>query len=148
MTDKIAFTSNGESHELPIDSSKTLRPSNVSPDMKLTVTGSFNPPPLIVFNSGKEPAMTIHADGKITLGENAQPTEAAAACIEAMSHMIQDMIKNAVSRQSKTVTFTVVSAADGNPMHTFKIDPTKKTIVRPLHSMLGYVFEPEEEQSK
>ena len=46
-------------------------------------------------------------------------------------------------RQPKTVTFTVVSAADGNPMHTFKIDPTKKTIVRPLHSMLGYVFEPE-----
>jgi len=37
----------------------------------------------------------------------------------------------------------VLEAADGNPMHTFKIDPTKKTIVRPLHSMLGYVFEPE-----
>jgi hypothetical protein len=50
-------------------------------------------------------------------------------------------------RQPKTVTFTVVSAADGNPMHTFKIDPTKKTILRPLHSMIGYVFEPEE-QSK
>ena len=46
-------------------------------------------------------------------------------------------------RQPKTVTFTVVSAADGNPMHTFKIDPTKKTILRPLHSMIGYVFEPE-----
>lgn len=44
---------------------------------------------------------------------------------------------------AKTVTFTVVSAADGNPMHTFKIDPTKKTILRPLHSMIGYVFEPE-----
>ncbi len=47
-------------------------------------------------------------------------------------------------RQPKTVTFTVVSAADGNPMHTFKIDPTKKTILRPLHSMIGYVFEPED----
>jgi hypothetical protein len=46
-------------------------------------------------------------------------------------------------RQPKTVTFTVVSAADGNPMHTFKIDPTKKTTLRPLHSMIGYVFEPE-----
>jgi|688.fasta_scaffold704533_2 hypothetical protein len=46
-------------------------------------------------------------------------------------------------RQPKALTVTVVSAADGNPMHTFKIDPTKKTIVRPLHSMLGYVFEPE-----
>jgi hypothetical protein len=47
------------------------------------------------------------------------------------------------TRQPKTVTFTVVSAADGNPMHTFKIDPAKKTILRPLHSMIGYVFEPE-----
>ena len=46
-------------------------------------------------------------------------------------------------RQPKTVTFTVVSAADGNPMNTFKIDPTKKTILCPLHSMIGYVFEPE-----
>lgn len=36
MTDKITFTTNGESHELPIDGSKTLRPGNVSPDMKLT----------------------------------------------------------------------------------------------------------------
>ena len=50
-------------------------------------------------------------------------------------------------RQPKTVTFTVVSAADGNPMHTFKIDPTKKTILRPLHSMIGYVFEPEGDAS-
>ena len=51
MTDKIKFTNNGESHELPIDSSKTLRPSSVSPDMKLTVTGSFTSK--IVFNSDK-----------------------------------------------------------------------------------------------
>lgn len=46
-------------------------------------------------------------------------------------------------RQPKTVTFTVVSAADGKPIHTFKIDPTKKTYVRPEHSLFGYVFEPE-----
>ena len=46
-------------------------------------------------------------------------------------------------RQSKTVTVTVVSAADGKTMHTFKIDPTKKTYVRPEHSLFGYVFEPE-----
>lgn len=148
MTNKITFTSNGESHELPIDSSKTLRPGNVSPDMKLTATGSFIPPTRIVFNSGTRPIMTIHADGRITLSDDAQPTEAAAACIEAMSHMIQDMIKNAVSRQPKALIVTVMSVQDGNPMHTFKIDPTKKTIVRPLHSLLGYVFEPEEEQSK
>ena len=50
-------------------------------------------------------------------------------------------------RQPKALTVTVVSAADGKPIHTFKIDPTKKTIVRPEHSLFGYVFEPEE-QSK
>jgi hypothetical protein len=100
VTDKITFTSNGESHDLPIDSSKTLRPGSVSPDMKLTVTGSFNPPPLIVFRpqASGEPIMTIHPDGRITLGENAQPTEAAAACIEAMSSMIENMIKAAHDR--------------------------------------------------
>ena len=100
MTDKITFTSNGESHELPIAGSKPLRPSSVSPDMKLTV-GPVVPAniaaPLIVFRpqASGEPIMTIHPDGKITLGENAQPTEAAAACIEAMSGMIKNMIKAA-----------------------------------------------------
>ena len=49
----------------------------------------------IKFVKHGEPIMTIHADGRITLREDAQPTEAAAACIEAMSDMIQDMIKNA-----------------------------------------------------
>jgi hypothetical protein len=43
--------------------------------------------------------MTIYADGRITLREDAQPTEAAAACIEAMSDMIQDMISNAVQAE-------------------------------------------------
>ena len=100
MTDKITFTSNGESHELPIDGSKTLRPGNVSPDMKLTVTGSFNPTTKIVFRpqASEEPVMTIHPDGKITLGEKAEPTETAAACIEAMSGMIENMIKAAHDR--------------------------------------------------
>ena len=50
-------------------------------------------------------------------------------------------------RQPKALTVTMVSAYDDSPMYTFKIDPTKKTIVRPEHSMIGYVFEPEE-QSK
>jgi hypothetical protein len=54
----------------------------------------------------------------------------------------------AEASQPKTVTVTVVSAADGKAIHKFKIDPTKKTIVRPEHSLFGYVFEPEEEQSK
>jgi hypothetical protein len=54
----------------------------------------------------------------------------------------------AEASQPKAVTFTVVSAADGKTMHTFKINPAEKTIVRPEHSLFGYVFEPEEEQSK
>ena len=50
--------------------------------------------------------------------------------------------------QPKKLTVSVVSAADGKTMNTFKIDPTEKTYVRPEHSLFGYVFEPEEEQSK
>jgi len=50
----------------------------------------------IKFVKHGEPIMTIHADGRITLREDAQPTEAAAACIEAMSDMIQNLISNAV----------------------------------------------------
>lgn len=106
MTDKITFTVGGERHELPIDSSKTLRVGSVSPDTKLTVTaskmtvtGSFIPPTRIVFNSDNGPAMTIHPDGKITLGENVEPTEAAAACIEVMGDMIQRIIDRAVSEE-------------------------------------------------
>ena len=58
--------------------------------------GSVSPmPPKIVIMKQNEPAMTIHPDGKITLGENAEPTEAAAACINAMSDMIQSIIKQA-----------------------------------------------------
>ena len=101
MTDKIKFTVGGESHELPIDSSKTPRVGNVSPDMKLTVAGAYTPTTKIMLGSGKEPAMTIHPDGKITLGENAQPTEAAAECINAMSHMIQAMIRSAVEAENE-----------------------------------------------
>lgn len=101
MTDKITFTSNGERHEMPIDSSKTMRVGDVSPDMKLTMTGSPTPPLKIVLmpQASGGPIMTIHPDGKITLGENAEPTEAAAECIEAMSHMIQSIIDRAVSEE-------------------------------------------------
>jgi len=102
MTDNynITFTSNGERHEIPIDGSKTLRVGTVSPSMKLTVTGCSTPPPLIVFKAqaSGEPVMTIHPDGRITLGDVADPTEAAAACIEAMSGMIQNMVKAAHDR--------------------------------------------------
>lgn len=64
--------------------------------------------------------------------EASQPTQSDAMLVE-----------NERLRQPKAVTVTVVSAADGKPLHTFKIDPTKKTIVRPEHSLFGYVFEPE-----
>jgi hypothetical protein len=69
---------------------------------KLTVT---NPaPPLIAFHqSGTGPVMTIWPDGKIELGEDADPTEAAAQCIEAMSGMIQSMIENAVDAREALI---------------------------------------------
>lgn len=60
-----------------------------------------------------------------------------------MVRVIELEAENERLRQPKTVTFTVVSAADGKTMHTFKIDPAKKTYVRPEHSLFGYVFEPE-----
>ena len=66
--------------------------------------GSVSPmPPKIMLGSGREPVMTIHPDGKITLGENAQPTEAAAECINAMSHMIQSMIDRAVAAERAAI---------------------------------------------
>ena len=60
-------------------------------------------PQAITFASNYGAAMTIHQDGRITLGENAQPTEAAAACIEAMSGMIQTMIENAVDAREALI---------------------------------------------
>lgn len=48
-----------------------------------------------------------------------------------------------VEAAAKALTFTVLSAPYGKTMHKFKIDPTKKTIVRPEHSLFGYAFEPE-----
>lgn len=103
MTDKITFKIGGEDHTLPIDSSKTLRVGSVSPSMKLTAAtaGLSIPPQKIVFNQNTQPIMTIHPDGSITLGENAQPAEAAAACIEAMGDMIQNMIRLAVEADRK-----------------------------------------------
>ena len=77
--------------------------------------------------------LKINSDGTVE-GEIEDASEAARRFVEYVRLMMAP---------PKTVTFTVVSAADGNPMHTFKIDPTKKTILRPLHSMIGYVFEPE-----
>jgi hypothetical protein len=104
MTDKIKFTLNGEESVLAVDDGVTMSVGSVSRSMGLTV-GTLAPsniaPPLITFmnRQNNEPVMTIHPNGKITLGEKADPTEAAAACIRAMSDMIQDMIKNAVLRE-------------------------------------------------
>ena len=60
-----------------------------------------------------------------------------------MVHVIELNAEIERLRQPKALTITVVSVADGKTMHTFKIDPTKKTYVRPEHSPFGYVFEPE-----
>ena len=72
---------------------------------KLTAAtaGLSNPPTKIVFNQNAQPIMTIHPDGRITLSENAQPTEAAAACIEAMGDMIQNMIRQAEERTAEDI---------------------------------------------
>jgi hypothetical protein len=121
MTDKITFTSNGESHELPIDGSKTLRPGNVSPDMKLTVTGSFSPPLKIVLmpQASGGPIMTIHPDGRITLGENEQPTEAAAECIDAMSHMIESMVRKAAADERAAIVAWMKREEEGYPFSEY-----------------------------
>ncbi len=76
--------------------------SKTSPETKLTVEGSLiesDGPPSIVFRSSAAPVMTIHPDGKITLSDGADPTEAAAACVEGMSHMIQNQINKATQAE-------------------------------------------------
>jgi hypothetical protein len=105
MTDKITFTVAGERHELPIDGSKTPRVGSVAPEHKLTVTGSFAPTPSITFRKrDASVVMTIHPDGRITLGEDADPTEAAATCIEAMGAMIEKLIDTAVKAETARIT--------------------------------------------
>jgi hypothetical protein len=53
------------------------------------------------------------------------------------------MTDDTQASQPKALTFTVLSAPYGKTIHTFNIDPTKRTFVRPEHSLFGYVFEPE-----
>lgn len=54
--------------------------------------------PNIVFPSPDVgPIMTIHRDGRITLSDDAKPTEAAAACIEAMGWMLNKLIADATA---------------------------------------------------
>jgi len=82
--------------------------SKTSPEMKLTVEGTFSAwdmgPPTIIFSSQSSgPVMTIHPDGRITLGDDAKPTEAAAECVNAMSHLIQNQIDNAAQTERDRV---------------------------------------------
>lgn len=42
--------------------------------------------------------LKIHPDSRIELSDHAKPTEAAALCIEAMSHLIQGMVQRAEQR--------------------------------------------------
>jgi hypothetical protein len=74
----------------------------------MKVDGTFSAwdmgPPKIIFTSQSSgPVMTIHPDGRITLGDDAKPTEAAAECVNAMSHMIQNLIDNAVQEERNRV---------------------------------------------
>jgi hypothetical protein len=47
----------------------------------------------------------------------------------------------------KTITVTIVNLE--NPMMLeFKIDPTETTYIRPEGSKFGFIFKPDEEQSK
>jgi hypothetical protein len=73
--------------------------------MKGTFSAWDMGPPTIVFFSRQSvgPAMTIHPDGRITLGDDAKPTEAAAECVNAMSHMIQNLIDYAVQAERNRI---------------------------------------------
>ena len=83
--------------------------STRTPETKLTVDGSFvggiakQQPPSITFFSNTRPVLTIQPSGKIELGEDADPTEAAAQCIEAMGAMIQNMIDIAVKAEREAI---------------------------------------------
>ena len=69
-------------------------------DLKFTSISSEMPPPLITFNSNCRPIMTIKPDGKIILHDDADPTEAAKQCLDAMQHLLQGMLQR---REDDTV---------------------------------------------
>ena len=81
------------------------RVSASSPEHKLIVTERFVPTSSITFRKRDASAvMTIHPDGRITLGDDAKPTEAAATCIEAMGEMIETLIDTAVKAEIARIT--------------------------------------------
>ena len=83
--------------------------STRTPETKLTVEGSpttianLEPHSITFHQNGAGPVMIIRPNGKIELGAGADPTEAAAQCIEAMSGMIQSMIENAVDAREALI---------------------------------------------
>jgi hypothetical protein len=67
---------------------------------KITTEGTATPPPSITFHPNNfKPVMIIRPDGKIELCDHADPTEAAAQCIEAMGEMLANMNDNAVKAE-------------------------------------------------
>ena len=94
--------------------------SKTSPEMKLTVEGTFSAwdmgPPTIIFTSQSSgPVMTIHPDGRITLGDDAKPTEAAAECVNAMAPMIQNLIDNAAQTERDRVVAWLYKEQEDHP---------------------------------
>lgn len=68
-----------------------------------TVSFAKPPAPKITFNANGDPSrpvMTIDADGKIILHDDADPTEAAKQCLDAMQHLLQGMLQR---REDDTV---------------------------------------------
>jgi signal transduction histidine kinase len=71
---------------------------------KITIEGTATPQPSITFSDNSfKPVMIIRPDGKIELDEGADPTEAAARCVEAMGQMITNMIDNAVKAEREAI---------------------------------------------
>jgi hypothetical protein len=67
---------------------------------KITTEGTATRQPTITFHDNSfKPVMIIRPDGKIELADHADPTEAAAQCIKAMSQMIANMIDKAVKAE-------------------------------------------------
>lgn len=82
-------------------------------ETKLTVTGAPTPTPRITFNANGDsnrPVMTIQADGKIVLHDDADPTEAAKQCIAAMEHLLQGLLQ---TRENETVEKIAAWLGDG-----------------------------------
>lgn len=67
------------------------------------ITGMKTPPPGITFNANGDstrPVLTIKPTGEIILHDDADPTEAAKQCLDAMQHLLQGMLQR---REDDTV---------------------------------------------